>query len=47
MQPFLGQIELFPYNFTPTGWMPCAGQLLPINQSQALFALLGTSFGGD
>ena len=47
MEPFLGQIELFPYTFAPKGWMTCAGQLLPINQNQALFALLGTNFGGD
>ena len=47
MNPFLGQIELFPYNFAPTGWMSCAGQLLPINQNTALFSLLGTNFGGD
>lgn len=47
MEPFLGQIELFPYNFAPKGWMACMGQLLPINQNQALFALLGTNFGGD
>ena len=45
--PFLGQIELFPYNFAPRGWSTCEGQLLPINQNQALFALLGTNFGGD
>lgn len=47
MQPFLGQITLFPYNFAPQGWMSCEGQLLPINQNQALFSLLGTNFGGD
>jgi microcystin-dependent protein len=47
MQPFLGQIELFPYNFAPKGWMTCTGQLMPINQNQALFSLLGTNFGGD
>jgi microcystin-dependent protein len=47
MQPFIGQIELLPYTFTPENWMPCTGQLLPINQNQALFALLGTTFGGD
>jgi len=47
MQPLLGQITLFPYNFAPQGWMSCAGQLLPINQNQALFSLLGTNFGGD
>ena len=46
-EPFLSQIEAFPYNFAPKGWAFCAGQLLPINQNQALFALLGTTFGGD
>ena len=47
MEPLLGQIELLPYTFVPKGWRQCAGQLLPINQWQALFALLGTNFGGD
>ena len=47
MEPFIGQINLFPYNFAPTNWMPCTGQLVPISQNQALFSLLGTSFGGD
>src|SRR5260370_26223259 len=46
-QPYLGEIEAFPYNFAPKGWAFCAGQLLPINQNQALFALLGTTFGGN
>ena len=46
-QPFLSQIEAFPFNFAPRGWAFCAGQLMPINQNQALFALLGTTFGGD
>src|SRR6266704_6463288 len=45
--PFLGQIILVPYNFAPQGWAFCEGQLLPINQNQALFALLGTAYGGD
>ncbi len=47
MEAFIGQIELFPYTFAPKGWMDCNGQTLPINQYQALFALLGTNFGGD
>ncbi len=47
MQPFLGQITLFPYDFAPMGWAFCQGQLLPISQNTALFALLGTQFGGD
>jgi microcystin-dependent protein len=40
-------IILVPYNFAPSGWAFCNGQLLPINQNQALFALLGTQYGGD
>jgi len=47
MEPFIGQITLFAFNFAPRGWGPCEGQVLPINQNQALFALLGTNFGGD
>ena len=46
-QPFLSQIEAFPFNFAPKGWALCAGQLMPINQNPALFSLLGTTFGGD
>jgi microcystin-dependent protein len=45
--PFIGEIRLFPYNFAPRGWAACNGALLPINQWQALFSLLGTAFGGD
>jgi microcystin-dependent protein len=45
--PFLAQIEIFSFNFAPKGWALCNGQLLPINQNQALFSLLGTTFGGD
>ena len=47
MEPFLGEIRLVPFNFAPRGWALCAGQLLPINQNQALFALLGTTYGGN
>jgi microcystin-dependent protein len=47
MTPFLGQLMLFPFNFPPRGWALCQGQLLPINQYQALFSLLGTTYGGD
>ena len=47
MQPIIGQIILFAGNFTPKGWMPCAGQLLEIRNHTALFSLLGTSYGGD
>jgi microcystin-dependent protein len=46
-EPFLGQLALVPYNFAPVGWALCNGQLLAINQNQALFALLGTNYGGD
>ena len=45
--PFMGQIEIFSFNFAPKGWALCNGQLLPINQNQALFSLLGTTYGGD
>jgi microcystin-dependent protein len=45
--PFLAQIEIFSFNFAPKGWAQCNGQLLPINQNQALFSLLGTTYGGD
>jgi microcystin-dependent protein len=45
--PFLGQISVFSFSFAPKGWALCNGQLLPINQNQALFALLGTTYGGN
>ena len=45
--PFIGEVDLVAFNFAPTGWALCQGQLLPINQNQALFSLLGTTFGGD
>src|SRR5713101_9735000 len=45
--PFLAQIEIFSFNFAPKGWALCNGQLLPINQNQALFSILGTTYGGD
>jgi microcystin-dependent protein len=45
--PFMGQIEIFSFNFAPKGWMQCNGQQLPINQNQALFSLLGTTYGGN
>jgi len=45
--PFLGEIKLVPYNFAPRGWAFCAGQLVPISQYDALFSLLGTTYGGD
>jgi microcystin-dependent protein len=46
-EPFLGEIRLFSLNFAPKGWAMCNGQTLPINQNQALFALLGTTYGGN
>jgi microcystin-dependent protein len=46
-EPFLSEIRIFSFNFPPKGWALCNGQLLPINQNQALFALLGTTYGGD
>ena len=46
-EPFLGEIRIMSFAFAPKGWALCNGQLLPINQNQALFALLGTTFGGD
>jgi microcystin-dependent protein len=47
MEPILGQIQLFPYNFAPQGWARCNGQILQISQNTALFSLFGTNFGGD
>jgi microcystin-dependent protein len=46
-EPFLSEIRLMSFEFAPKGWAQCNGQLLPINQNQALFSLLGTTFGGD
>jgi microcystin-dependent protein len=46
-EPFLSEIKLVSFNFAPKGWALCNGQLLPINQNQALFALLGTTYGGN
>ena len=45
--PFVAEIRIFPFNFPPTGWAFCNGQLLPISQNTALFSLLGTIYGGD
>ncbi len=47
MEQFIGQIGLFAFNFAPRGWAFCEGQILPINQHMALYALLGTMYGGD
>jgi microcystin-dependent protein len=44
---FVGEIRIFPFNFAPTGWALCNGQLLPISQNTALFSLLGTYYGGN
>src|SRR3712207_3879081 len=44
---FLAEIRIFPFNFPPTGWAFCNGQIMPISQNTALFALLGTTYGGD
>lgn len=46
-EPFLSEIKLVSFNFAPKGWALCNGQFLPINQNQALFALLGTTYGGN
>ncbi|MEP6819607.1 MAG: tail fiber protein [bacterium] len=46
-QPFLGEVKIISWNFAPRGWAFCNGQLLPINQNQALFSILGTTYGGN
>jgi microcystin-dependent protein len=46
-EPYVGQIEFFAFGYAPKGWNLCAGQLLPVSQNQALFALLGTTYGGN
>ena len=45
--PFVAEIRIYPFNFPPTGWAFCNGQLMPISQNTALFSLLGTTYGGD
>jgi microcystin-dependent protein len=45
--PFVSEIRIFPFNFPPTGWAWCDGQLMPLSQNTALFSLLGTMYGGD
>ena len=47
MEPFLGEVKPLTCNYAPQGWAFCAGQLLPISQNQALFALLSTNYGGN
>jgi microcystin-dependent protein len=46
-EQYLGEIRLMSFNYAPKGWMKCEGQLLPINQNQALFAIIGTMYGGN
>src|SRR4029078_4514686 len=46
-QPYVGEIRMFAGNFAPAGWMFCEGQLLPISENDALFNLIGTTYGGD
>src|ERR1700676_1283511 len=46
-EPFMSEIRIMSFNFPPKGWAFCNGQLLPINQNQALFSILGTTYGGD
>jgi microcystin-dependent protein len=46
-EPFIAEIKIISWNFPPKGWAFCNGQLLPINQNQALFSILGTTYGGD
>src|SRR5438046_5949729 len=45
--PFVAEIRIFGFNFAPTGWALCDGQLMPISQNTALFSLLGVTYGGD
>jgi microcystin-dependent protein len=47
MDPFVGEIRLFPFDFAPRGWEACEGQVLPLQQNMALFSLIGARFGGD
>ena len=46
-QPYIGEIRMFAGNFAPAGWLFCEGQLLPISENEALFQLIGTTYGGD
>ena len=46
-EPFLAEIKMVGFNFAPRGWALCDGQILPINQNQSLYSLLGTTYGGD
>ena len=46
-EPFLAEVRMVGFNFAPRGWAFCDGQILPINQNQSLYSLLGTTYGGD
>ena len=46
-EPFLGELKIVAFNYAPKGWAECNGQFLPINQNQALFSILGTTYGGN
>ena len=46
-EPFIGEVRMVGFNFAPRGWATCDGQILPINQNQALFSILGTTYGGN
>ncbi len=46
-EPYIGEIRMFAGNFAPNGWMFCEGQTLPISENEALFQLIGTTYGGD
>ncbi len=45
--PFIGETRTFAFGYAPSGWLPCEGQLLPIAENEALFQLIGTTYGGD
>ena len=45
--PYIGEVRAFSFNYQPTGWLPCDGRLMPIMDNQALFSLIGPTFGGD
>jgi len=47
MEPFIGEIQLFPFGYTPPYWMICHGGLVPIAHNESLFSLIGTNYGGD
>jgi len=47
MEPTLAEVSIFAGNFAPRSWANCDGQIMPINQNQSLFSLLGTTYGGD